>query len=198
MMRKRCRITACKLLVRLAFLPLEHAFRTVVTRKGQREPAPHQAVNGWPGFISHSTLMICQRPLNLVTCRWSIQVAASVGIGEAAPLLDLWRPAPKYDSVISASGCFEMPRTSRPVTVTLGDLQERVDTRVQSGAYASASEVMRAALRALDREEAAIDEWMRRQIEESLNDPRSNAPADEVLARLRTNHARERKKRRAK
>ena len=91
-----------------------------------------------------------------------------------------------------------MSRTSRPITVTLGDLQDRVDTRVQSGAYASASEVMRAALRALDREEAAIDEWMRRQIEESLNDPRSNAPASEVLARLRSHHARERKKRRAK
>ena len=91
-----------------------------------------------------------------------------------------------------------MPRTSRPITVTLGDLQERVDTRVQSGAYASASEVMRAALRALDREEAAIDEWMRKEIEESLNDSHSNAPAGEVLARLRAHHARERKKRLAK
>ncbi|WP_368744703.1 type II toxin-antitoxin system ParD family antitoxin [Desertibaculum subflavum] len=110
-------------------------------------------------------------------------------------MLDLRLQALEYDGVIHNSERFRMPRTSRPITVTLGDLQERVDTRVQSGAYASASEVMRAALRALDREEAAIDEWMRRQIEESLNDPRPNTPATEVLARLRTHHARERKKR---
>jgi len=50
-----------------------------------------------------------------------------------------------------------MPRSSRPITVTLGELQERVEARVASGAYASASEVMRAAVRALDREEAEED-----------------------------------------
>ena len=33
------------------------------------------------------------------------------------------------------------------MTVTLGDLRKRVDARVKSGAYASASEVMRAAVR---------------------------------------------------
>jgi len=42
-----------------------------------------------------------------------------------------------------------MPRTSSPLTVTLGDLKQRVDARVRSGAYASASEVLRAAIRAL-------------------------------------------------
>ena len=51
-----------------------------------------------------------------------------------------------------------MARTSRPTTVTLGDLQKGVEARVKSGAYASASEVMRAAVRALDREEAAIND----------------------------------------
>ena len=48
-----------------------------------------------------------------------------------------------------------MPRRSRPISVTLGDLHERVETRVKAGTYASASEVLRAAVRALDREEAA-------------------------------------------
>lgn len=91
-----------------------------------------------------------------------------------------------------------MPRSSRPITVTLGDLQERVEARVQSGAYASASEVMRAALRALDREETAIDEWMRRQIDESLNDPRPSVSAKDVVRRLRAHHEGEQKKRRAK
>ena len=51
-----------------------------------------------------------------------------------------------------------MPRTSRPITVTLGELQQRVEERVASGAYSSASEVMRAAVRALEREEAVLDE----------------------------------------
>ena len=57
-----------------------------------------------------------------------------------------------------------MPRTSRPVTVTLGDLQQHVKARVKSGAYASVSEVMRAAVRALEREEAAVNEWLRQRV----------------------------------
>jgi len=86
-----------------------------------------------------------------------------------------------------------MARSSRPITVTLGDLQERVETRVKSGAYASASEVMRAALRALDREEAALDDLLRQRIEESLADPRPDVPAREVFQRLREHHARQAK-----
>ena len=82
-----------------------------------------------------------------------------------------------------------MTRANRPITVTLGELQQSVQERVKSGAYASASEVMRAALRALDREEAAIDEWLRRQIDESLADPRPSVPAGTVFKRLRAHHA---------
>lgn len=82
-----------------------------------------------------------------------------------------------------------MPRTSRPITVTLGELQESVEARVQSGAYASASEVMRAAVRALDREETAQTEWLRRQIDEALADPRPPSPVRDVFNRLRSHHA---------
>jgi antitoxin ParD1/3/4 len=89
-----------------------------------------------------------------------------------------------------------MARTSRPMTVTLGDLQEGVDARVASGRYASASEVLRAALRALDREENAFDSWLRRQIEESLADPRPSIPAEEVFKELREHHANRLKKER--
>ena len=87
-----------------------------------------------------------------------------------------------------------MGRTSRPITVTLGDLQERVATRVKSGAYASASEVVRAAIRALDREDEAVKEWMRQQIAESLDDPRPDIPASQVFKELRAHHARQRPK----
>jgi len=82
-----------------------------------------------------------------------------------------------------------MPRTSRPITVTLGDLQERVEARVKSGAYASASEVMRAAVRALDREETALSEWLRERVDEAFADPRPSVPASDVFKRLREHHA---------
>lgn len=89
-----------------------------------------------------------------------------------------------------------MPRTSRPITVTLGDLQERVEARVKSGAYASASEVMRAAVRALDREETALGEWLRRRVDEAFADPRPTVPARKVFKRLRKHHAEQAKARR--
>jgi antitoxin ParD1/3/4 len=82
-----------------------------------------------------------------------------------------------------------MPRTSRPITVTLGDLHAHVASRVKSGAYASVSEVIRAAVRALDREELAINDWLRQQVDESLADPRPNVPARTVFTRLRKHHA---------
>ena len=87
-----------------------------------------------------------------------------------------------------------MPRASRPITITLGDLRKRVDARVKSGAYASASEVMRAAVRALDREEAVLKEWMGKRIDEALADPRPNIPASRVFKRLRVHHAQQTKR----
>lgn len=84
-----------------------------------------------------------------------------------------------------------MPRTSRSLTITLGDLDHRVTARVKSGAYASASEVLRAAVRALDREEAAVNEWLRQRVDEAFADQRTNIPARDVFRRLRRYHARQ-------
>jgi len=83
-----------------------------------------------------------------------------------------------------------MPRSSSPLTVTLGDLKERVDERVRSGSYASASEVLRAAVRALDREDEALRSALREEIERSLNDPRPSIPGEEVFSKLRQRDAR--------
>jgi antitoxin ParD1/3/4 len=80
-------------------------------------------------------------------------------------------------------------RTNKPITVTLGELQERVDARVQSGTYSSASEVIRAGLRALDREEEALNEIWRRKIQEAYDDPRPSIPAKEVFERIERKHA---------
>ena len=80
-------------------------------------------------------------------------------------------------------------RTSKPITVTLGPQQASLEIRLKSGAYGSASEIVRAALRALDREEAALDEILRRKVEASLADSRPNVPVEDVFARLRRHHA---------
>lgn len=80
-------------------------------------------------------------------------------------------------------------RATKPVTVTLGEMQERVEARVRSGDYASVSEVLRAGLRALDREEATIDAVLRQKVQEALDDPSPTIPADQVFADLRDHHA---------
>lgn len=88
-------------------------------------------------------------------------------------------------------------RTNKPITVTLGSLAERVEARVRSGDYASVSEVVRAGLRALDREEALLErlfvpideddpEWIarvREKIEEAFTDPRPPIPIEDAFAR---------------
>lgn len=73
--------------------------------------------------------------------------------------------------------------------MTLGRQQSGVDARLASGAYDSASEVMRAALRALDREEQTIAAIMRAKVQEALDDPRPDIPAEEVFKELRAHHA---------
>jgi antitoxin ParD1/3/4 len=80
-------------------------------------------------------------------------------------------------------------RTSKPVTVTLGKQQNSLDARLASGRYDSASEVMRAALRALDREDEALNAVMKARIQEALDDPRPSIPADEVFERLERKQA---------
>ena len=80
-------------------------------------------------------------------------------------------------------------RSSKPITITLGKQQASLEAWLESGEYESASEVVRAGLRALDREKAALDELMRRKIQEALDDPRPPKPLEEVFARLREHHA---------
>lgn len=75
-------------------------------------------------------------------------------------------------------------RSSKPITVTLGKQQAFVDERLASGEFQSASEVVRAGLRALDREERAANEYMKRRVEEALADPRPSLPADEAFKRV--------------
>lgn len=80
-------------------------------------------------------------------------------------------------------------RATTPVTVTLGPLAETAKCRVASGRYASVSEVVRAGLRALEREEAALDAILKARVEAALADPAPSIPQADVFDALGAAHA---------
>jgi antitoxin ParD1/3/4 len=80
-------------------------------------------------------------------------------------------------------------RAIKPVTVTLGPLTPMAQSRVANGQYASLSEVVRAGLRALEREEEALGAIIKARVEGALADPAPSIPQDEVFASLRVHNA---------
>jgi antitoxin ParD1/3/4 len=88
------------------------------------------------------------------------------------------------------SGKHSQMRTSKPISVTLGKQHASLERRLRSGQYDNASEVLRHALRALDREEAILDELLRDRINAAMSDPRPSVPAGDVFKRLRAHHGR--------
>jgi antitoxin ParD1/3/4 len=83
-----------------------------------------------------------------------------------------------------------MEAAQSKVVVDLGPLRKSVEERVQSGSYASADEVIRAGLLALEREEKAADEWLVELAMESLADPGPSIPAEKVFSELRAKYGR--------
>ena len=79
-------------------------------------------------------------------------------------------------------------RANKPVTVTLGALAAAAEARVKDGRYSSVSEVVRAGLRALAREEAAFDAYLKQKVKEALDDPRPDMTPEEVADSLQAYH----------
>jgi antitoxin ParD1/3/4 len=69
-----------------------------------------------------------------------------------------------------------------------------IDAKVASGAYASASEVVRAALRALEERDEAVERWLREEVasvyDRMKDNPKRGIPADKVFAEVSAHHAR--------
>jgi antitoxin ParD1/3/4 len=69
---------------------------------------------------------------------------------------------------------------------------EFVDKLVSSGAYASASEVVRAGLRALQERDAAVERWLREEVapvyDVMQDKPDRGIAAEDVFAELRKHH----------
>jgi antitoxin ParD1/3/4 len=80
-------------------------------------------------------------------------------------------------------------RTTRQLSITLpNQMADALRKRVQSGQYASESEVIRDGLRALFAQEAAVETWLRDEVagvhDAVKADPASTATADEIRHRL--------------
>ena len=80
--------------------------------------------------------------------------------------------------------------SSPELTVTLPpDVAALVEHKVRSGAYASASDVVREGLRALQERDAGLEHWLREEVlvghAEYLADPSAAVAAEEILDRIK-------------
>ncbi|MGA2251599.1 type II toxin-antitoxin system ParD family antitoxin [Terracidiphilus sp.] len=80
-------------------------------------------------------------------------------------------------------------RSTKQMSITLSNEQARsVRKKVESGHYASESEVIRDGLRALEREDEALEHWLRTEVvasyEEMKAHPSRGMTVDQVLAKL--------------
>ncbi len=79
-------------------------------------------------------------------------------------------------------------------TFSLPSEQSRyIDEMVESGAYASGSEVVRAGLRALQERDAAVERWLREDVAVVYDAIRAGKsatiPAEKVFSAVRSRHA---------
>jgi antitoxin ParD1/3/4 len=85
-------------------------------------------------------------------------------------------------------------RTTRSLSVTLpNDMADMVRRKVESGEYASESEVIRDGLRALQQRDAAMERWLREEVapayDATMADPSKRIPAERVLGEAAARYA---------
>ena len=78
-------------------------------------------------------------------------------------------------------------------TISLPSKQGRyIDRLVKTGAYSSASEVVRAGLRALEERDTAIERWLREEVVSAYDmleaDPKQAIPSSVVFEAVRMRH----------
>jgi putative addiction module CopG family antidote len=88
-------------------------------------------------------------------------------------------------------------RTTQQLSITLpNDMADVVRAKVRTGEYATESEVIRDGLRALQARDRAVDSWLHHQVGSAYDalkaDPSRAVSADQVRARLATEHAKAR------
>jgi antitoxin ParD1/3/4 len=85
-----------------------------------------------------------------------------------------------------------MPGISKRTFSLPTEQAEYIDAKVEAGAYASASEVIGAGLRALQERDAAFERWLREEAvptyEATKADPASRIPAQSVFAEARSRY----------
>ena len=81
-----------------------------------------------------------------------------------------------------------MATTHGGLTVNLGPQRRVVEERLAAGSYATADEVIQAALRALEREESETNAWLVELAEASIAEPGESIPAADVFAEIRARH----------
>lgn len=79
-------------------------------------------------------------------------------------------------------------RQNQPITVELEEEQASLERHLASGDYDSPSEVLRAGLRALDREHETFEQTIRERVKEALESMRPAVPLGDVIRRLRQRH----------
>ena len=79
---------------------------------------------------------------------------------------------------------------SKAISITLGAQQSLLERRLDSGMYDDASDVVRHALRALDREDAALDEILRAKVKASMANKKPTVAAETAFRRIEARHAR--------
>jgi antitoxin ParD1/3/4 len=86
-----------------------------------------------------------------------------------------------------------MPPSIEKRTISLpAEHAAYVDAKVASGAYASASEVIRAGLRALQERDQAVERWLHEDVAPTFDrmraDPKRALPAKSAFANVRRRH----------